>query len=391
MPNTQSSSPAHATVSSDHFIQAYTTIGLLHDRKSAVGTPDVAPTAEAIRNLGVLAQARNPEAISLLFNLAWGAQTPAGNAQLAIAVLLDAYAESDADVQALIQEQAWSLFDVVIRAPDAPCSGKLERDLSVTLGTSLPTEVLYLAGLHADHADHRQRLASDKSDIEKRLKVRLQPDKDAGRDHNSELANLLDRGRFTSQSELITVNQDRKSLPLHRSQLDASERGNAGPILEDLKRSIPRVGDARTVFINVGPQGREHWVTAVLMRAEGHDRFQCLLFDSLYEPPHNEGYSGEAIDLLSEHLSLTKVHVVGDAQLQRGAPNCCGVYATLVAGLLNEFKGSNPKASIDQMTEHLNAVVAQWKSQSDEFQGGMITAARARMVAIWAERSTKAA
>lgn len=383
------SSSGTSKVPTDHFVQAYTTIGLLHDGKSAVGT--VAPTAEAIRNLGALAQARNPEAISLLLNLAWGTQTPAGNAQIAMAVLLDAYAGSDADVQALIREQAWSLFDVVIRAPDAPQSGKLERSLSLTLGTSLPTEVLYLAGLHADHADHRQRLANDKSDIENRLKARLQPDKDAGRDHNGELANLLDKGRFTSQSELITVNQDRKNLPVHRSQLDASEPGNAGRILDDLKGSIPRVGDARTVFINVGPQGSEHWVTAVLMRAEGHDRFQCLLFDSLYEPPQNEGYSGEAINLLSEHLSLTKLHVVGDAQLQRGAPNSCGVYATLAAGLLNGFKGSNPKASIDQMAEHLNEVVDHWQSKSDEFQHGMITAARARMVAIWAERSAKSA
>jgi len=374
-----------------HFHNAYSLVGLVAAEGQA-DAPALNLTTQAIRQLGQEVRARNPEALTLLMNLTWHADSHlAGQATWE---LLQAYADpgSDADLRAAIREQAFQLFDVSVLAPGRCAAPSPEADAAAVKAQPtfadtalLPTEILYLAGLHANHPDHRSRLGESRRQAEAILGARLTP---AGLDaqDNPELAGLLDRGRFTTQSELIASNQRRVHLRVHPHQIDLQHQASARGILGALQGELTAPGDARTVFIKTDAPPNDHWVAAVLVRMRGgvDGTFQCLLFDSLHDPAQAPGRAQAVLDFLSDELEpLTKFRVVG-GMLQDGAPNACGVYATKVAGLLDDLRFEQRTASVDDMADHLDTHVARWKSLGDEGRDAMITRDRALMLARWA-------
>lgn len=370
------------------------------DSSQAEQVPQFQLTESALRKLASQAQGRNPEALSLLVQVACDGGGAVQSGARALLMQLQADPQTPQEVREELLEQAFAMFDVCQKAGTHTVNPESSRALTgKDMHRHLPTEILYFAGLHANretqpghHFDQQQAQAIHEI-LRTRVTSGVDIPKEGAQAGEQEVDDLLKPCRFINQSELEVATRRCAAVPVFDKQIDINSADHAQGLIRTMTCGMTTAGEARTVFIKTGQGEGSHWVTAVLVRQPGNQdkaQFECLLFDSLGGSNEGEKRARSVHELLAAYVPAEKFQVVGDA-LQGGAPSSCGAYATLVATIVNAHRETQQSASLDDIANHLRASVQQWKDLSDEQRSAMIVAERAKMLTTWAHVVSAAA
>lgn len=313
---------------------------------------------ESIDSLAEEARTGNDDAIEMLINFASGANYSYVR-QLAEQSLIDLYADPTVSSRSKsqIEEQALAFHEVTETANSA------QQENNEFSPHEISAQVLYLAGQRAHSLGQRN--------TEYRINERLRGQLYKHGNGPEEDKDLLSRGRFVFDSELINGSKQLQHLKPQGHCLDLTNQGAfrkaIGEIAIGLKHGAPA-----TAFVNTGA----HWVPLILQLTP-NDKVNCYVLDG----NHQDGST--LPERIETELTISLGDQVGKftfkgAAMQAHTPNACGPLAMrLLSDLDRDPDICTPGFDIQTAIE---TSVNKWIGLDEDQKNAVVTGIRSQLL-----------
>jgi hypothetical protein len=240
----------------------------------------------------------------------------------------------------------------------------------------LPVQIAYLGGQYA----HERQMPA----VEARIKSHLAdsfPSEDFGPLPSGD---LLDRGRFVGQEELMVASQSLRHLPMGGEViLDVGSQARFQQASRNILNSL-KDGETKAALMH----SKSHWLPAVFHKSEDGG-LHCWVVDSNASAPSGKNLEKDLKSLLSFSGSQpplkVEAHIVRD-EMQMNVPNSCGLLGMrLFEALDGRIENNKGKVAARDIEQTINNHVNSWRKLDEEQQNAFVTMKRADVLASWIE------